>query len=161
MEQVDNYLIAQKIIGEAMEKIIESGIPSHAMFDINSVLAQVKIQVIPETFNKKLNPNGGIQIKMASLKEASKNHETKKTKNIAELASVPIDLELYTESGKDMNGKSYSFDYIELSGMKYRVPDSVKEQIKAILMSKPNCKNVKVNATGTGMNTKYNTIPLD
>lgn len=98
---------------------------------------------------------------MPTLKEFAKTYESKKTKNISELSEVPIDLDLKLDTFTDNKGEDISYNYVELNGERYRVPNSVVADLKQILVSKPDCTKVKVSKTGSGLGTKYTVIPLN
>jgi len=99
---------------------------------------------------------------MSSIKENAKNYISKQTKNIAELKSVEVDLAIFTDGkGKDKEGKEFTYNYIEVDGEEYRVPDKVLKDLKAILAKKPNLKTFSVSKQGQGLNTTYTVIPLD
>ena len=98
---------------------------------------------------------------MASIKESARNYESKQTKNIAELKSVEVDLALFEGKGKDKDGKEFVYNFIEIHGEEYRVPDQVLKDLKAILDKKPTLKTFSVTKQGSGLNTKYTVIPLD
>jgi len=98
---------------------------------------------------------------MATLGEEAKVFEPKQTKNIADLQEVPIDLELKTGAGIDGSGKEFSYKYIEIEGVEYRVPSKVIGDIKAILQKKPTLKRIAVTKKGSGLNTQYTVIPID
>ena len=98
---------------------------------------------------------------MGSLKDESKAFEAKGVLTIADLNQVDINLNLFEGEGINSNdGKPFKFRYIEVEGQQYRVPDSVRSQIKEILSMKPDCKLIKVKKTGAGMLTKYQVIAL-
>ena len=98
---------------------------------------------------------------MGSLKDESKAFEAKGVLTIADLNQVDINLNLFKGEGINSNdGKPFNYSYIEVNGLQYRVPDSVKSQIKEILAARPDCKFVKVKKTGAGMLTKYQVIAL-
>lgn len=100
--------------------------------------------------------------KMPSLRESAKNYVPQTTKNIADLKSVDVDLVLFEAKGIDpKTNEEYSFNYIEVNGEKYRVPDTVRRDLKAILDKKPSLKTFAVTKQGEGRNTKYTIIPLD
>jgi len=98
---------------------------------------------------------------MTSIKEAAKGYIPKATKNVAELQSVSVDLALFEGKGFDRDGKEYLYQYIEVEGENYRVPDKVLADLKAILEKKPTLKSFSVTKKGTGLNTQYTVIPLD
>ena len=93
---------------------------------------------------------------MGSLKENAETYEpAKQIKNIAELETVSIDLVLVEE-----NDAEFPYKYIEVNAERYRVPLTVLEGLKTMLKEKPNMLHFKVNKEGTGLNTKYQVIPL-
>ena len=93
---------------------------------------------------------------MASLKDTAINHETKsKVNNIADLQSVSTDLDV-----KEDTEAEFPYQYVEVEGLKYRVPGSVLANLKAILEENPELKKFKVKKTGEGMDTRYTVIPL-
>lgn len=93
---------------------------------------------------------------MATLKEEALAYEPKQlSKNIADLDKVSVELVMRDEDNVD-----FPYKFIELSGERYRVPNSVLEQLKAILKVKPDMTEFKVTKAGTGLNTNYTVIPL-
>ena len=96
-----------------------------------------------------------------SLKEAAVEYQPKSAKNITELQSVDVALALQLETGKDAEGNEFSYNYVEVDGERYRVPDSVLSNLQAILKKKPTLKSFSVSKTGEGRMTKYTVIPLD
>jgi hypothetical protein len=96
-----------------------------------------------------------------NLKESALAYQPKTAKNITELKSVDITLAMQVETGKDSEGEEYSYQYVEVAGEKYRVPDSVLKQLKEIGKIRPNLRNFVVTKTGEGRLTKYQVIPLD
>ena len=96
---------------------------------------------------------------MPSIKEASKTYESRKTKNIADLKSVSVDLALMEATAKDNNGKEFTYNYVEVDGEEYRVPDQVLKDLKAILEKKPELKTFSVVKKGSGLSTTYTVIP--
>jgi hypothetical protein len=98
---------------------------------------------------------------MATLRDSAKAYEPMKTKNIADLEAVSLDAPFEERTGKDKEGKDYSFSVVVVLGQEYRVPDSVLKDIKAIMEAKPSLKTIKVIKKGQGMNTQYTVIPLE
>ena len=98
---------------------------------------------------------------MASLKEFAEQYEAPRTKNIADLKEVSTSLQLEDRNGTDQEGKEFKFKVVVVDKEDYRVPGSVIGNLKAILEKKPTLKTFSVAKTGTGMNTKYQVIPLD
>jgi hypothetical protein len=84
-----------------------------------------------------------------------------KTKNIAELEEVSLDVQISKTSGIGKDGKDFEFSVAEVAGEDYRVPSSVFEEIQTMLESNPNLKTVKIVKKGTGMNTSYKVIQLE
>lgn len=98
---------------------------------------------------------------MTSLKDFAKAYVPKQTKNIADLPSCQVDAEIKTDGlGTDNNGEDFSYNYLELNGEQYRVPNSVIGQIKDLQEENPNMKSFKVKKSGEGLKTRYTVIPL-
>ncbi len=105
---------------------------------------------------------------MGTLKEEAAAYvPQQKTKNISELPEVSVNFTLEDDSfevDEIKNGvtvkKTVNIKVIDVNGEKYRVPASVIEQLKIHLESNPTLEKFKVNASGTGMSTKYTVIPL-
>ena len=98
---------------------------------------------------------------MTTLKEQAMAYVPQTTKNISELQSFPIGVEAREEEHTDNEGKSFKVNVVVVSGEKYRVPNSVLEGIKGILTKMPDIKFVSVLKQGTGMNTRYQVIPVN
>jgi len=98
---------------------------------------------------------------MTTLKDFAEAYEPKKTKNIVELEAVSVSQEIKEEVRKDKNGDDYNINVMNVLGEEYRVPNSVVEQIQAILLVKPNMKTFKVTKKGEGLNTVYTVIQLE
>lgn len=98
---------------------------------------------------------------MSSIKESAKGFIPKSTKNIAELQSVSVDLAVFEGKGKNKNNEEFTYNYIEVDGEEYRVPDKVLKDLKAILEKKPTLKTFSVTKQGTGLNTSYTVVPLE
>jgi len=98
---------------------------------------------------------------MASLKESAEMYEPPTTKNIADLQEVNVDLQLEARTGKNEANEEFAYNVIIVDGEEYRVPNSVLNNLKAILKKKPTLKTFSVSKTGQGMNTKYTVIPLE
>ena len=97
---------------------------------------------------------------MDNLKQTAQAYEPKKTKNIADLEAVSLDVPMSKTSGTDKDGKTFEFYVANVAGEEYRVPSSVLEEIQTLLENKPNCKTIKVVKKGTGMNTTYTVVQL-
>lgn len=96
---------------------------------------------------------------MTNLKDEAMDYEPTQTKNIADLDSVPVDIDVKQEDFEH-EGKQVIIKVIEVDGEKYRVPKSVLKSLKAILEENPDLKNFKVKKSGEGLGTVYTVIPL-
>lgn len=98
---------------------------------------------------------------MATLRDEAKSYIPKQTKNISELPSVPMDIEIKSGEGINQEGKTFNYKYIEIGTEEYRVPNVVIGQIKDILEANPNVKTFKVKRSGEGKTgTRYTVIQL-
>ena len=97
---------------------------------------------------------------MATLREEAQAYEPPQTLNIADLDKIPIDVELKDGNGKNNEGKEFTYKYAVIDGKEYRVAGSIIGGIKALLGKIPDLKFVAVIKQGTGMNTKYQVIPM-
>jgi hypothetical protein len=98
---------------------------------------------------------------MTNLKESAVAYVPQKMKNIADLPSVDVSLEIKDGEGIDDAGKPYKYKYFEVDSEKYRVPAVVLGQLKDIIEVKPDLKTFKVKKSGQGKEgTKYTTIQL-
>jgi len=101
---------------------------------------------------------------MSQIKDFAKGYTLPaKTKNIADLPEVSTELELVDDSYEvDDNGKTKVIEQkiVEINGERYRVPNSVFQQLKVMLEDNPTLKRFKVKKTGVGMETRYTVIPL-
>lgn len=103
---------------------------------------------------------------MATLKESAQKFKSSKTLNISDLAKVSADVELIEDSFELEDNvthetKTINQEVIIVDDVKYRVPTSVKAQLKILLEDNPNLKYFKVKRSGTGISdTKYQVIPL-
>jgi len=96
-----------------------------------------------------------------TLKEEAQSYETPaKTKNIVDLPKVTTNLTVEEETHTDKEGKEFTIKTVEVEGSKYRVPNSVLNQLKVLLEDNPDLENFKVKKTGTGLDTEYIVIPL-
>ena len=102
---------------------------------------------------------------MATLGEVAKAYSPPQTLNIADLEAVPISCELKYGSGEKINDagekESFEYNFIEVAGCEYRVPNSVLDQIKKIIQLRPDIQYVKVNKSGSGLGTRYNVDPIE
>lgn len=99
---------------------------------------------------------------MAKLKEEAQAYEPQQAKNIAELEIVDINLEVKeSQEFETDEGKKFKYKYVEFEGDKYRVPNTVLEQLKGLLEERPKMTKFRVKKSGSGLNTKYQVIPID
>ena len=96
---------------------------------------------------------------MPTLKESAKAYEPPQTLNVADLDFISVDVEVTTEKHQDKEGKEFEVNVCEVEGKKYRIPNSVLEQLKMILGKFDDTKYVTVGKTGTGLATKYTVMP--
>jgi len=119
----------------------------------------INFECVECNINKTSTAGGGE--KMTNLKESAAAFIPSKMKNVADLPSVDVSLELKDGEGVDDAGKTYKYKYFEVEGEKYRVPSPVLGQLKDILEVKPDLKTFKVKKSGQGKEgTKYTTIQL-
>ena len=102
---------------------------------------------------------------MATLSEYAQDYEsTAKTKNIADLPKVSIDLELTDDEFEfEKNGetKTVKQKVVIVEGEKHRVPVSVIQQIRVLKEDNPALKFIKVKKSGTTIDdTRYQVIPV-
>ena len=98
---------------------------------------------------------------MQSLREAAQAYEPKKTKNIADLEAVSLNVKISKTSGQDKDGKTFEYYVANVAGEDYRVPSSVLEEIQTLMENKPDVKTIRVVKKGTGMNTTYSVIQIE
>jgi hypothetical protein len=96
-----------------------------------------------------------------TLKGEAQDYEPIKTKNIADLDKVSINLEVEEREGTDKKGKRFSYNVVIVDGEEYRVPNSVLKSLKAILEEKPDLIYFKVKKIGEGFDSEYTVITLE
>ena len=96
---------------------------------------------------------------MASIIESAKAYEPKQTLNIADLSEVDVNLQLEDRSGKKHNEKGeeeeFTYQVAIINDKEYRVPVTVLEKLQEALKIRSDIKKIKVNRSGSGLNTKY------
>ena len=92
---------------------------------------------------------------MGSLKDEAKAYEPKQTFNIADLDRVDLSFPIEDRVGKDKNDKEFNYKVLVINNQEFRVPNTVLEKIKEMLDLKPDLKFVRVEKSGSGLNTKY------
>jgi len=98
---------------------------------------------------------------MTSIIESAKAYEPKQTLNIADLSEVDVNLQLEDRTGTDNDGKEFNYQVAVIEGKEYRVPNMVLEKLKEATKIKPDIKKIKVNRTGSGLNTRYSIEVLE
>jgi hypothetical protein len=86
-----------------------------------------------------------------SFKDFATAYEPPKTKNIADLPEVSIEIPIEQKMKENDDGEEYTYFAITVEKQEYRVPASVVGQVKLILETKQ----------GTGLNTRYQVVPLE
>jgi len=102
---------------------------------------------------------------MATIGEAADNYKpSEKTMNIADLDRVSIDLQIVEDSFEFTKGdetKTVTQEVIVIDEVKYRIPVTVKQQLKVLREDNPKLKFFKVKKSGTTKDdTRYQAIPL-
>lgn len=96
---------------------------------------------------------------MAQLWKEATEYETPKTQNIADLESVSVDMDLQEKTvgeGED----AFTYKYIVVKDVEYRVPVVVLKQLKSQLEANPGLSTFRVSKEGEGLKTQYTVIPL-
>jgi len=87
-----------------------------------------------------------------------------KTMNIADLDRVSIDLQIVEDTFEFTKGdetKTVKQEVIVIEEVKYRIPVTVKQQLKVLMEDNPKLKFFKVKKSGTTKDdTRYQVIPL-
>lgn len=96
-----------------------------------------------------------------TIADAAKTYVPKSAKNITELPVVSTALLIEKEIGNPGTDDEYEYNYVEVNGNKYRVPDAVLKDLKAIMAKKPSLQTFSVTKSGEGRQTKYTVIPMD
>ena len=102
---------------------------------------------------------------MATIGEAADNYKASaKTMNIADLDKVSTDLQIELDTFEFTKGdetKTVEQEVIIIDEIKYRVPVTVKQQLKVLREDNPELKFFKVKKSGsTKDDTRYQVIPL-
>lgn len=102
---------------------------------------------------------------MSKLGEVAKDYKNSRTKNIADLPEVSVDLEIMddqfeTTDKKTNQPKVVRQKIVTIDGENYRVPIAVLQQLKVLLEDNPGLKKFKVKKSGTDLETRYQVIPI-
>jgi len=92
---------------------------------------------------------------MATIIDSAKDYVPKQTLNIADLSEVDVNLALEDREGIDNDKKTFSYQVTIIDGKEYRVPATVLEKLQEALKIKADIKKIRVNKTGSGLNTRY------
>lgn len=95
---------------------------------------------------------------MASLRETALAYEAKTTKVISDLKSFKANLDVKTFEGEKKDGEEFSYQYVEVEGGWYRIPEPVLAQMKVMLEDNPEITDFKVKKTGEGIKTVYTVL---
>ena len=98
---------------------------------------------------------------MAKLRDAAIAYEsTAATKNIADLDSVSLEIDMIPKVFKEGQSDEYTQDVIAIDGEDYRVPKTVQAQLKTMIEAGIEFKTFNVVRMGTGISdTVYTVIP--
>jgi len=102
---------------------------------------------------------------MATIGEAADKYQpSTKTMNIADLDRVSIEMQIEEDSfefTKNDETKVVTQEVIVIDEIKYRIPVTVKQQLKVLMEDNPELKFFKVKKSGnTKDDTRYQVIPL-
>ena len=95
-----------------------------------------------------------------SLRYTAEAYVGKKTLNIADLATVEIDVPMTTRTFKEDTPDQFEIWVALVNEEEYKVPNMVISQLQGLLAAFPKLKHFKVLKKGEGMNTTYQTVPL-
>lgn len=97
---------------------------------------------------------------MTSLREVALSYEAPTMGNIADLETVPVDIDVQEKTFKEGTDDQFTVKFCTVDEKDYRVPNSVVMQLQEILTIKPDTTECKVTKKGTGLNTTYTVVPL-
>ena len=100
---------------------------------------------------------------MTTLKEFAQafTPSATKTYNVADLPKVATNVEILDKKANRKDGTEFTYKYIVIDGVEYRVPKTVIEQLQTILKFAPQLTHFKVTKTGTTKDdTKYKVEPV-
>ena len=129
-------------------------------------LEKLKQEQVPYEVITKEELNIQEETKMAQkINEFAKAYESNATKNISELAEVSTEMDLIDDEFEAKDNKTGVMKVIKqkvitVNGVNYRIPLAVFGQLKIVLEDNPNLKKFKVKKSGSGMETRYQVIPL-
>ena len=118
-----------------------------------------KILAEEELYAHQLNAQEELHT-MANLKDTANAYEAPQTLNIADLEVVSTDLDVQEKTGTNKDGEDFTYNFVEVEGKQYRVPNSVLTELKTILEEKPDLQKFRVKKSGQGLQTRYTVVPL-
>ena len=133
---------------------------SEAYHQYQKLSTEHKSRIFNLLINIPYNHKGG-QKTMVTMKQDAQAYEPQKTRNIAELEAVSVEQEIKEEERENKEKEKYTVAFIVVNDEEYRVPNSVREQLKTILEEKPDMRTFKVTKKGEGLNTSYTVIQLE
>jgi hypothetical protein len=96
-----------------------------------------------------------------TFKEMAMAYEPKQTLNVADLDRFNIETPLEERTGTDKEGKDFTYNVAVIKGSEYRVPNTVLEEAKKLIVLKTDIKFIKVNKQGSGLSTRYTVSVLE
>jgi len=98
---------------------------------------------------------------MVQLLERAQNYEPAgKLKNISELTSIPIGIDVTEKTFAEGTDKEFKAEVFTIDKEEYKMPVTVLSSLKVILEENPKLKTFKVKKSGSGLGTEYTVIPL-
>jgi len=83
-----------------------------------------------------------------------------KLKNISELSSIPVDVDVNEKVFAEGTEKEFKCEVFEVDGEEYKMPLTVISALHVILEENSDLKTFKVKKSGSGIGTEYTVIPL-
>lgn len=97
---------------------------------------------------------------MSTIRETAMAYEPKKTRNIADLDKVSVELQLEDREGQDKDNVVFKYKVAVIEGEEYRVPLKVIGDLKSILEASPDITHFRVLKKGQGVGTTYTVVPI-
>lgn len=97
---------------------------------------------------------------MNTIKQIAQDYVPPQTYTIDQLSKVSVDEEVFTATRNDKDGKAFTYEYIKVDDKEYRMPVSVKAQLKTQLEENKTLRYFKAKKEIKGNNTTYTVIPL-
>lgn len=106
-----------------------------------------------------LGPQRGTK-NMATLAEAAKNYTAPQTKVVSDLDKLSTQLEIFEKTAENSDGEPFSYKFVVVDDVEYRVPGPVLSQMQTLLENDANLLYVKVIKKGEGRKSTYQVIPV-